>query len=463
MDGSILIIDDEKNIRDVLEILLQGEGYKITLADGGVEGIEILKKDIFDLVITDIKMPYVDGFAILKTTKDLSPGTDVIIITAYGTTESAIEAMKLGAYDYIQKPFKMDEIRLVVKKAMERQRLKEEVSLLKKQFNEKGSPDNIVGRSGKMKELLSAIPKISASDANVLIMGESGSGKELIAKAIFQLSNRSKKAFVAINCAAIPEGLLESELFGYMKGAFTGAVNNKQGLFEQADGGTLFLDEIGDMPLSLQAKLLRVLEDGSFRRIGGLSDVNVSVRIIAATNKDILKAINERGFREDLYYRLNVLSVKIPPLRDRKEDIPLLVEHFLKKNRRSCKLTPLAMELMMNYPWKGNVRELENIVERLTILCEDNLIDLCHLPDEIKRSNYNNNEMELISNGKVSLDEVIEDIEKNYLLKALEQAGGMKTEAARLLNINFRSFRHRLKKYGLSNMNVSNQSSRNFQ
>lgn len=462
MDGSILIIDDEKNIRDVLEILLQGEGYKITLADGGVEGIEILKKDIFDLVITDIKMPYIDGFAILKATKELSPDTDVVLITAYGTTESAIEAMKLGAYDYIQKPFKMDEIRLVVKKAMERRRLKEEVSLLKKQFDEAGSPDNIIGKGSKMKELLSAIPKIAASDANVLIMGESGSGKELIAKAIYQLSNRNNKVFVAINCAAIPEGLLESELFGYMKGAFTGAVNNKQGLFEQADGGTLFLDEIGDMPMSLQAKLLRVLEDGSFRRIGGLRDINVSVRIIAATNKDLLKAINEREFREDLYYRLNVLSVKIPPLRERKEDIPMLVEHFLKKNRRACKLTPLAMELIMNYQWKGNVRELENIVERLTILCEDDIIDVCHLPDELKRSNYANTETKFIAQGKVNLDEVIENIEKTYLVKALEQTGGMKTEAAKLLNLNFRSFRHRLKKYGLSNVNVSEYPSKNF-
>jgi len=456
MDSSILIIDDEKNIRDVLDILLQAEGYKVTLADGGVEGIEILKKDIFDLIITDIKMPYVDGFQILKSTKELSPDTDVVLITAYGTTESAIEAMKLGAYDYIQKPFKMDEIRLVVKKAMERRRLKEEIMLLRKQFEEAGSPDSIIGTSSKMKDLLAAIPKIAASDANVLIIGESGSGKELVAKAIYQLSNRRKKCFIAINCAAIPEGLLESELFGYMKGAFTGAVNNKQGLFEQADGGTLFLDEIGDMPLSLQAKLLRVLEDGSFRRIGGLSDINVDVRIIAVTNKDLLKAINERGFREDLYYRLNVLSVKIPPLRERKEDIPLLVEHFLKKNRRGCKLTPLAMELIINYQWKGNVRELENIVERLTILCDDELIDVGHLPDELRRNNYNNPEMDLVRHGKVDLDEIIEDIEKTYLVRALEQTGGMKTEAARLLNINFRSFRHRLKKYGLSNMNINN-------
>ncbi|HLC17205.1 MAG TPA: sigma-54 dependent transcriptional regulator [Thermodesulfovibrionia bacterium] len=453
MDSSILIIDDEKNIRDVLDILLQGEGYKVTLADGGIEGVEILKKDIFDLIITDIKMPHVDGFQVLKTTKELSPDTDVVLITAYGTTESAIEAMKLGAYDYIQKPFKMDEIRLVVKKALERRRLKEEVTLLKKHFEEAGSPDNIIGKSSKMKDLLAAVPKIAASDANVLILGESGSGKELVAKAIYQLSNRRKKSFVAINCAAIPEGLLESELFGYMKGSFTGAVNNKQGLFEQADSGTMFLDEIGDMPLTLQAKLLRVLEDGSFRRIGGLSDINVDVRIIAATNKDLLKAISERVFREDLYYRLNVLPVKIPPLRERKDDIPLLVDHFLRKNRKACKLTPLAMELVMNYQWKGNVRELENIVERLTILCDEELIDVSHLPDELRRSNYNSPETVLITQGQVNLDEIIENIEKTYLMRALEQAGGMKTEAARLLNINFRSFRHRLKKYGLGSMN----------
>lgn len=448
----ILIVDDEQNMRTVLGILLESEGYSVTLADGGKEGNKILDKEIFDLVITDLKMPDIDGFQIVKKTKELSPDSIVLVITAYGTTESAIEAMKLGAYDYIQKPFKNDEIRLVVKNALERHQLKKENNLLKNELEKKCSIKNIIGVSPAMKNMFTAIPKIAQSDANVLITGESGSGKELVAKAIYQNSLRKDNPYIAINCAAIPEGLLESELFGYMKGSFTGAATNKQGLFEQADKGTLFLDEIGDMPLTLQAKLLRVLEDGSFRRIGGMSDINVNVRILAATNKDLFKVINSGQFREDLYYRLNVLSIKIPPLRERKEDIPLLIDHFLHKcNGSHLKVAPLTMERLVNYPWKGNVRELENIIQRLGILCEGNSIEVYHLPDEI-RKNQRNNDVAL-SNGGIDLDEIIIDIEKTYLVKALEQTNGLKTEAARLLNLSFRSFRHRLKKYGISSGN----------
>jgi two-component system response regulator PilR (NtrC family) len=449
-DKSILIVDDEKNMREVLGILFRQEGYKVTLADGGKEGSQILKKDIFDLVITDIKMPEVTGFDILKMTKEIAPDTAVIVITAFGTTESAVEAMKYGAYDYILKPFKMDEIRLIVKNALERQQLREEVTILKDQFKDTYSLDNIIGRSEGMKKIFTIIPRIAASDANILITGESGSGKELVAKAIYNHSLRKDNSFVAINCAAIPEGLLESELFGYMKGAFTGAVNNKQGLFEKADKGTLFLDEIGDMPLSLQAKLLRVLEDGSFRRIGGMSDIYVDVRILAATNKDLLHEISETKFREDLYYRLNVLSIRIPPLRERKEDIPLLVEHFLVKNKRGRRqLSPTAMEMIVNYPWKGNVRELENSIERITILCDDEIIDVQHLTDEIKKNKYAIESESLPQTGIVNLEEIIAEIEKNYLIKALKQTDGMKTEAAKLLNLTFRSFRHRIKKYNI--------------
>jgi two-component system response regulator PilR (NtrC family) len=448
----ILIVDDEHNVKTVLGILLESEGYKVTLADGGIEGAKLLDKEIYDLVITDLKMPKIDGFEILKKTKELSPGTIVLVITAYATTESAIEAMKLGAYDYIQKPFKNDEIRIVVKNALERRQLKEENTLLKNQLNTRYCLNNIIGVSPAMKNLFSAIPKIAQSDANVLITGESGSGKELFAKAIYHYSQRKDKAFIANNCAAIPEGLLESELFGYMKGSFTGAVTNKQGLFEQADGGTIFLDEIGDMPLSLQAKLLRVLEDGSFRRIGGMSDIIVNVRVLAATNKDLLTMISQGQFREDLYYRLNVLSIHIPPLRERTEDIPLLIEHFLNKcGGDHLKVAALTMERLINYPWKGNVRELENIIKRLKILCDGNTIEVYHLPDEIRKSNKNTN-LEL-SNGGIDLEEIITDIEKNYLVKALEQTNGLKTEAARLLNLSFRSFRHRLKKYGITSNN----------
>jgi two-component system response regulator PilR (NtrC family) len=452
--GKILVADDEKSMREVLDIFLKGEGYDVSVADGGESAIEAIKKDIFELVITDLKMPKVSGFDLLKTVKETSPDTIVVIITAFGTTESAVEAMKLGAFDYIQKPFKMDDIRLVVKNAIEKQRLQKDVSILKEQLKTP-SLENIIGKSPAMLELFSMIPKVAQSNAPVLITGESGSGKELVAKAIHNLSPRKDNLFVAINCAAIPEGLLESELFGHMKGAFTGAVSNKQGLFELADEGTLFLDEIIEMSLPLQAKLLRVIEDGTFRRVGGTSDIKVNVRIISATNKDIKNLINERLFREDLYFRLNVLSVKIPPLRERRDDIPLLVAHFLKKYAGGKKqISQRAIEVFKDYPWKGNVRELENIIERITLLCDSEIIDVTHLPEEISHLTITEpttlpSRDELLPPGGVNFERLIEDLEKDYLLKALEKTNGVKTEAAKLLNLSFRSFRHRLKKYGI--------------
>lgn len=445
--GKILVVDDEKHIRDVMDILLKNEGYDVLVADGGESGIEAMKKDIFDLVITDLKMPKVSGFDLLKTVKNISPDTVVVIITAFGTTESAVEAMKLGAFDYIQKPFKNDDIRLVVKNAMEKQKLQKDVLILKGQLKTP-SLENIIGESSAMLELFSVISKTAASNANVLITGESGTGKELVAKAIHNLSPRKDNHFVTINCAAIPEGLLESELFGYMKGAFTGAVSNKQGLFEVANDGTLLLDEIGETPLTLQAKLLRVIEGGTFRRVGGTSDIKVNVRIISATNKDIKNVINEGRFREDLYYRLNVLSLKVPPLRERRDDIPLLVEYFLKKYAGSKKrISQKVIEVFKDYPWKGNVRELENIIERVTLLCDSELIDINHLPEEIRLASII--EPTTVPSDGVNLEKLIEDTEKGYLLRALEKTNGVKTEAAKLLNLSFRSFRHRLKKYGI--------------
>ncbi|HCC69396.1 MAG TPA: Fis family transcriptional regulator [Nitrospiraceae bacterium] len=450
-EGKILVVEDEKGMREVLGILLGGEGYDVTLCDGGTSGINALKNDIYDLVISDLKMSKIGGLDILKTTKELSPETVVVIITAFGTTESAIEAMKLGAFDYIQKPFKMDEIRLIVRNALEKRKLKEEVSLLKEQLETYYSLDNIIGKSPQMQELFYLIKKIAPSDANVLIEGESGSGKELVAMAIHNLSTRKERTFVTINCAAIPEGLLESELFGYMKGAFTGAVSNKQGLFEFANMGTIFLDEIGEMPFSLQAKLLRVIEDKTFRRLGGTADIKVNVRIITATNKDLKETVGQGLFREDLYFRLNVLSIKIPPLRRRKEDIPLLIEHFLRKYSKGHKdISPDAMEVLINYPWRGNVRELENIIERSVLLSEGEVIGVEHLSEEIKSL-----KIEPVTStvsmpaGIVNLERRIEDIEKEYLINALEQSKGVKTEAAKLLNLSFRSFRHKLKKYGI--------------
>jgi len=446
--GRILIVEDEKSMREVLKILLEGERYEVVSASDGLEGLSYLTNDIFDLVITDIKMPKVDGFELLKKTKEISPDTIVIMITAFGTTEAAIEAMKSGAYDYINKPFKIDEIRLIVEKALEKKRLSEEVSLLRKRVKTTYRLENIIGQSPQMQELFRLIPKVAQSSSNVLIIGESGSGKELVAAALHNLSNRKDRNLVAINCAAFPEGLLESELFGHMRGSFTGAVHNKQGLFEIADSGSLFLDEIGEMPINLQAKLLRVLEHGSFRRVGGTTDIKVDVRVISATNKDVKAEIASGRFREDLYYRLNVVPIHIPPLRERKEDIPLLVEHFLSKiSNQPRKITSGAMRMFLGFPWKGNVRELENVIERTVLLTETEEITAADLPNEILGYTTDTKEIPELTEAGIDIDAIIGDIEKKYLLKALEKSGGVKKEAAKLLNLSFRSFRHRLSKY----------------
>jgi len=445
--GKILVVDDEKSMREILEIFLKSEGYGVWLAENGDRATEAVKKDIYDLIITDMNMPKVGGLELLKNVKQITPDTVVVIITAFGTTESAVEAMKLGAYDYIQKPFQMDDIRLVVKNALEKQKLQKDVSILKQQLKPP-SLENIIGRSQSMQSLFSVISKTAESNASVLVVGESGTGKELVAKAIHSLSPRKDNHFVAINCAAIPEGLLESELFGHMKGAFTGATSNKQGLFELANEGTLFLDEIGEMPMNLQAKLLRVIEGGMFRRVGGVSDLNVDVRIISATNKNIQALIEQGQFREDLYFRLNVLSVKIPPLRERRDDIPLLMDHFLKKFSGDKKrFSPEATELLKNYQWKGNVRELENITERVVLLCDSDIIDVHFFPEEI--SSVAKTEKVTVPAGGMDIEKLMEDTEKAYLMRALEKTNGVKTEAAKLLNLTFRSFRHKLKKFGI--------------
>jgi two-component system response regulator PilR (NtrC family) len=448
--GRILIVEDENSMREVLRILLEGESYEVISAPDGLKGLSYIDKDIFDLVITDIKMPGADGFEVLKKVKHISPDTIVLMITAFGTTEAAIEAMKLGAYDYINKPFKIDEIRLIVKKALEKKRLSEEVSLLRDKVKITYRLENIIGQSSKMQELFRLIPKVAQSISNVLIIGESGSGKELVAMALHNLSNRKDRNFVAINCSAFPEGLLESELFGHMKGSFTGAMQNKQGLFEIADSGSLFLDEIGEMPINLQSKLLRVLENGTFRRVGGTTDIRVDVRVISATNKDIKEEIASGRFREDLYYRLNVVPIHIPSLRERREDIPLLVEHFLKKiSNQTKRVTPEAMRILIEYPWKGNVRELENVIERVALLTEKEEITPAELPNEIIGYAEEIKEIPELTEEGINLDTIMTDIEKKYLLKALEKSRGVKKNAAKLLNLTFRSFRHRLSKYGI--------------
>jgi len=448
--GKILIVEDEKSMREVLRILLEGEGYDVTAATDSLDGMGLLNRDIFDMVITDIKMPKINGFEILKKIREISPDTLVIMITAFGTTESAIEAMHLGAYDYIHKPFKIDEIRVVVKKALEKRKLSEEVSILREKIKTTSELGNIFWKSQRMQELLNVMPRIAQSNSHVLVTGESGTGKELVATALHNLSLRKEKNLVAINCATFPEGLLESELFGHMKGAFTGAVYNKQGLFEIADEGSIFLDEICEMSINLQAKLLRVLENSTFRRVGGTTDIKVNVRIISATNKDLKEEIASGNFREDLYYRLNVVPLHIPPLRERKEDIPLLIEHFLTKfSSAKRQMSPEVIKLFVEYPWRGNVRELENVIERILLLTDKEKINTEDVPQEILRFSEDKKHIPDLTQGGVYLDRIIEDIERAYLLNALKVTNGNKTEAAKLLNLSFRSFRHRLSKYGI--------------
>lgn len=447
---SILVIEDEKNMRDILKMLLEGEGYEVSAAKDGAEGLDFLNKDIFDLVITDVRMPKADGFQILRKTQEVSPDALVIMITAFGTTESAVEAMKLGAYDYIHKPFKIDEIRLVVKNALEKLELRGEVSILREKIKATYELGNMFYKSARMQELLKIVPKIAQSDSNVLITGESGTGKEYFATAIHNLSNRKGKSLVTINCATFPEGLLESELFGHMKGAFTGAVYNKQGLFEVADRGTMFLDEIADMPVNLQAKLLRVLENGTFRRVGGTNDLKADVRIVSATNKRLTEEVAAGRFREDLFYRLNVIPVYIPPLRERREDIPLFVDYFINKFSKTKKrLMPDALKLLMSCPWKGNIRELENVIERTILLTDKEDLSPEDFLIEISPSDSEGKGLPEITGGGIDLDMLVEDLEKRYILEALRTTNGVKTEAARLLSLSFRSFRHRLHKYGI--------------
>lgn len=454
--NKILIVEDEKGMRDVLGIMLKKEGYNVTLASSGEEALGLLNKEIFALVITDIKMPKVDGIQVLKAVKELSDDTLVIMITAFASTETAVEAIKQGAYDYITKPFKIEEMRLIVKNALEKRKLREENILLKRELKEKAVFENIIGNSDKMVKMLDLLRRIADNKSTVLITGESGTGKELIARAIHYNSKRKDKPFVTVNCGALPEHLLESELFGHMKGSFTGAVANKEGLFEVANEGTIFLDEIGETTPSLQVKLLRVLQDKEFKRVGGTRDVKVDVRIIAATNKDLEKAVSEGFFREDLYYRLDVIPMNIPPLRERPEDIPVLAEYFLSKynklfGKNVVGIDPKAIELLINYEWRGNVRELENVIERAVVLSTENIIMPEHLKDSlhIKSVQRRLSPPTQIPPEGIDLEGLISEIERDLLMKALERANWVKKDAARLLKLNFRSFRYRLEKYNI--------------
>lgn len=442
----ILVVDDDHGHRTMLKTLLAGWGYRIFEADDGSRAIEWVRERPFDLILMDIRMVKVSGLEALSVIKGINPSIPVIIITAYSSVESAIEAMKKGAYEYLMKPLDFEEMHMKMEQAMEHSRLKEENRILREIIGEQFDTRNIIGKGPAMIRLLETTSKAASSDATVLITGESGTGKEMIAGAIHFNSTRKDHPFIKLNCAAISEGLLESELFGHEKGAFTGAVRRRDGRFSQAHSGTLFLDEISEMSMAMQAKLLRVIQEREFTRVGGEEVLTVDVRIITATNRDLLAEVQQGNFREDLYYRLNVINLKVPPLRLRREDIPLLAEHFLKmfssKNSKPVKgFTPQAMDRLIRYPWPGNVRELMNAVESSVVLSDSEYLgegDLSLLHAEVSGEE---------PAGGFAADLPLEEVEKATILKTLESAGGNKSEAARKLGITRATLHKKLKKY----------------
>lgn len=448
----VLIVDDDQNIREFLDIMLTKEGYDVTAVDNATKAINLCQNNNFDLVITDLKMPKIDGIEFLKTIKDQHPEIIVILITAYASGETAINAMKEGAYDYIEKGGRsenIEELKNIIRSALEKRGLTGEKRALKK-LTENETFCGMIGSSREMVKVYETILKIADTPANILILGESGTGKELVAKAIHEKSSRSKLPFVVINCGGIPENLLESELFGYMKGSFTGAYADRPGLFEIARNGTVFLDEIGDLPAALQVKVLRVVQEKTFRRIGGVEDIKVDVRIISATNQNLEEKVKKKEFREDLFYRLNVIPIRIPPLRERKEDIPLLIKFLIEKYAREFKkeirtISSYAMELLTDYSFPGNIRELENIIERSVALETSNII----LPDNLllqtQPASARSFDIDIGDKG-IDLNAEMEAIEKIIISKALQKTKGSKTKAAELLHISFDSLRYRAEK-----------------
>jgi DNA-binding NtrC family response regulator len=447
--ADILLIDDEKSVRTTLALMLQKVGYRVEEATGGGEGIEKFKTRFFDIVITDLKMEPLDGLAVLREVKAANPSSEVLVMTAYSTVESGVEAIKLGAYDYIQKPFDKDELLLLIGKALEHKNLKHEVEQLQSELKEKYRFENIIGNSKEMLDVLGMVSKIAKTESTVLVSGDSGTGKELIAKAIHLNSRRKNRSFITINCGAIPENLQESELFGHIRGSFTGAIRDKRGLFQEADGGTLFLDEVGETALSTQVKLLRFLQDGEIRRVGDVDPVNVDVRLIAATNKELPKLIEEGRFREDLFYRLNVIPIHLPPLRTRKDDIALLVTHFLKKYSEKEKksitsVSPEAMKVFTGYRWPGNVRELENVIERGVILTNHSSIIPEDLPQTLRDSHKRGPEL-----PDMLEEQTLEEVEKHYILKTLDKYQWNQKQAADTLGISTTTLWRKLKTYGI--------------
>ena len=452
----VLVVDDELSMREFLELMLLNEGYSVVTASNGGEALKILENEPVDLIITDIRMSGIDGLEVLKKSKEIHPNAVVIMISAYASAETAVQAMKEGAYDYLPKPFKLDEIKKVIRDALESRKPSSEESGTSKDILHFGL---LIGESPQMYKVYELIKRVASTPSNILLTGESGTGKELVARAIHQESDRKEGPFVAVNCGGMPENLMESELFGYKKGAFTGATSTKAGLVEVAKGGTLFLDEIGELSLPLQVKLLRLIQEKTYKMVGGTDDIKADVRFISATNQDLEKKVIDGSFREDLYYRLNVIHIRIPPLRERSGDIPLLAQYFLEKYSRQfgkeiLKISTYALDILKSYNFPGNVRELENIIERSVALESSNIV----LPDSLTLSAYKKNKTTELTDPRqivlpeegLNLDEFLSNIEKELLTQALTITHGVKQKAAELLGISFRSFRYRLAKYGLA-------------
>lgn len=454
--GRILVVDDEAIARENLEHILAREGYEVVSVDSGVDALKKLAGAEFDVVLTDLKMKQVDGMEVLSRTKEQYPGTEVIIITAYATVASAIEAMKKGAYHYIPKPYKIDEVRMVVGRALEKKQLKDELDGLRRECKGRWGTPSIVGKSRRMQEVTELVAQIAPTDCNVLIFGETGTGKELIARGIHEQSSRSENRFLAVNCGAFTEELLANELFGHEKDAFTGATSTKVGLLEAANQGTVFLDEIGDMPSSMQVKLLRVIEERSLYRVGGTRPILVDIRIVAATNKDLNKEVKAGRFRKDLFYRLNVVSLHVPPLAERKDDIPLLAHHFLRQYAKAQEkaieeISDEALEILLNYEYPGNVRELENIIERAVALCNGSVILPKHLPQELERLSFR------VYRHPGHRLPTLEENEFEYIRWVLKRVDGNKTRAAEILGIDRVSLWRKLKRWGLEESTESTE------
>lgn len=460
MKERVLIVDDEEIIRSSVSDCLEKDGYEIGAVADGYKAIEKVQEEKWDLALVDLKMPGIDGLQVLKKINEVSPKLSVIIITAYATVESAVNAMKEGAADYIMKPFTADELRIRVEKVLEKRRLSTENVYLRQELADRYKFSNIIGKSKAIQEIFRLIEKVAPTDSTILIRGSSGTGKELIARAIHHNSLRKDKKFIAVDCGALPETLLESELFGHVKGSFTGASVTKRGLLEVANGGTFFLDEVGDLSTGIQSKLLRTLQEKEFRQVGGIKNIKVDVRLIAATNKDLERMIDENRFREDLFYRLNIVPIYLPTLRERREDIPLLINHFLDECNKKCgkkikKISPEAMKALLEYDWPGNVRELENIIERLVIMTDSNVITVEHLPRSIQGSIFSVNMTIPKTNAELKKIKVklrakaVEDMERAFLIDALNRNGWNVTKSAQNVGMKRQNFHALMKKYNI--------------